>query len=234
MPVFQDGENVIPVLHTLAETISRPFEIIAVYDREDDPTVSVLERLQERIPQLRVLKSKADRGCLPALLTGFSAARNEYVGIWVSYHIDPYGRINEMLKLMDEGCDLVSANRLAGRYKRPGGGMLKNVLSWFGNYLVKHLLGSPISDLSTSVKIFRKSQWSKLTTETAHPNGWVVIVEWVVKLLGRGAVMKEVEFGPSNLVLMHRESNFRLGSQFWDYLHWIWYGLQCRVSRREL
>jgi hypothetical protein len=230
LPVYNDGPRVIPVISTLFETVERSLKIIAIYDQESDPTKPVLDRLRQRHENLHVVKNDWERGGLNAIKTGLRHVKTEYVGIWVSYHIDPFGAINAMLEKMDAGCDLVSANRFSAKVKQGRGGWIKRGVSTMGNRCLKAMVQLPIHDVSTSVKIFRKQKLDGIKIETSGVFGWAVLVEWTVKMACNGCRMAEVPFSPENLNMLYSNSNFNLIAQLRSYWRWLVYAWRNRAE----
>jgi len=233
IPVFNDGDRVIPVITTLFHTVNHELIIIAIYDSEDDPTYSTLLRLAKIYPNLRVVKNHWKNGGLNAIKTGLEETQSEYVGIWVSYHIDPMGKINDMLELMDQGYDMVSADRFDANAPHSRGGVIKKLVSRIGNSVVSNMLSIPVNDLSTSIKIFRKSCLEKIETETTAGFGWSVIVEWTIKMALQGNKIGQVAFGQENLNFLHSDSNFKLTKQVTAYFKWLQFGFKNRKIIRS-
>ena len=50
MPVWNEGERVVPTIRAFAAAVHTPFELLVVYDMPDDTTVPVVERLSAEIP----------------------------------------------------------------------------------------------------------------------------------------------------------------------------------------
>lgn len=228
LPVYNDGPRVIPVINTLFQTVERPLKIIAIYDQPSDPTKPVLERLQQRYENLKIVKNDWERGGLNAIKTGLRYVETDYVGLWMSYHVDPFGALNAMLAELDKGADLVSANRFAAKVQQGRGGLVKRMISLFGNRFLKTMVQMPICDISTAVKLFRKSALDEIEIETSGVFGWAVLVEWSVKLACRGCPMAEVPFGPENLSMLYSNSNFNLTAQLKSYWRWLLYAFKNR------
>src|SRR5947209_18686336 len=96
IPVYNEGENVVPTLRGVVEqTQTRPLEVLGVHDFDEDTTVPVVKRLQAELPQLRLHKNTLGRGVLNALKSGLRAARAPYVllpmgdGAAAPPHTDP-------------------------------------------------------------------------------------------------------------------------------------------------
>ena len=53
MPVFKEGDAVEPVLRALTAAVTKPHEILVVYDFDEDPTRPVIERLAAELPAVR-------------------------------------------------------------------------------------------------------------------------------------------------------------------------------------
>jgi poly-beta-1,6-N-acetyl-D-glucosamine synthase len=77
VPCYNEGENVVETLTTAAAVTYPEFEIIAINDGSRDNTAEVLDRLVERIPNLRVVHLAANQGKATALNTGALLAKHE-------------------------------------------------------------------------------------------------------------------------------------------------------------
>jgi biofilm PGA synthesis N-glycosyltransferase PgaC len=77
VPCYNEGENVVETLTTAAAVDYPEFEIIAINDGSRDNTGEVLDRLVERIPNLRVVHLAANQGKATALNTGALLAKHE-------------------------------------------------------------------------------------------------------------------------------------------------------------
>ena len=129
--------------------------------------------------------------------------------IWMSYHIDPYGKINDMLAMMDSGADLVSANRFITSLSHGRGNRLKNIISRYGNSIFNILTDGILCDITTSIKIFRTKKLKSIIGELSSDQGWSILVEWTFKFIINGYVVNQINFKENNLQFMYRKSNFK-------------------------
>src|SRR5512140_482227 len=79
MPVWNEGERVVPTIRALAAAVRTPFELLVVHDMPDDTTVPVVERLSAEVPGLRAHRNELGRGVLNAMKAGMAVARAPYV-----------------------------------------------------------------------------------------------------------------------------------------------------------
>src|SRR5574337_47591 len=92
VPVYNEGENVVPTLRGVVEkTHVRPLEVLVVHDFDEDTTVPVVQRLQSELPELRLHKNTLGRGVLNAMKSGLRAARAPYVVITMGDGSDEAG-----------------------------------------------------------------------------------------------------------------------------------------------
>lgn len=228
MPVFNEGDAVIPVIATLFLTVHYPFKLIIVYDLPDDVTIKTVEKLQQYFPDLYLVQNKWGRGVLNAIKTGFIYADTPYVGIWVSYHLDPFGILNDMVEKMENGCDLVSANRFTADKTRARGNTIKKLLSQGGNIVLNKIIGMPITDVTTSIKVYRKSLLDSLEIETVVNGGWAVSSELAIKAAIKGYKLAEIPLEAKNINLIHGLTKFRVLRQLPEYFRWLFIGWKNR------
>src|SRR5205823_1569135 len=112
IPVYNEGENVVPTLQgVVGRTHARPLEVLVVHDFDEDTTVPVVKRLQAELPELRLHRNTLGRGALNAMKSGLRAARAPYVLITMGDGSDDPADIDPMYALAREGADVVAGSR---------------------------------------------------------------------------------------------------------------------------
>ena len=181
LPVFNEGINLKIMLKILKATIEVPHEIIVVYDIESDDSIPVVKDVQKNYPNLKLVHNKIGRGVVNAIKSGVNAAYGDYILILVADDVGPVLAVEDMLYLMDKGCDFVSTTRYAYGGRRYGGSLISRVLSKIANKLFIYLAGSSITDCTCGIKIFRKEVFNKINFE-CKPIGWAVALEFSIKV----------------------------------------------------
>ncbi len=97
IPVYNEGENVVPTLRGVVQrTHTRPLEVLVVHDFDEDTTVPVVKRLQDELPEVRLHRNTLGRGALNAMKSGLRAARAPYVLITMGDGSDDPADIDPM------------------------------------------------------------------------------------------------------------------------------------------
>lgn len=227
MPVLNEGVRVIPTISTLAFTVKVPLNLIIVYDNPDDNTIPVLRDLLEIFPNISLIRNRG-KGVIGAISTGFEFSETEIIGVWIPYHVDPYGLINKMYDLANNGCSLVSGNRFNKVKRITRGSMVKKLLSRGGNYVLNRIIGVPFGDVTTSIKLYNKKFLDKTPIETKLSGGWALSTELAIKASVGGYKLGEVEFMPENTNIIRGVSNFKVFKQLDQYIKWLFYGFKNR------
>jgi dolichol-phosphate mannosyltransferase len=141
---------------------------------------------------LRGVHNDVERGLLPALQAGIASARGRYILIYASDEIGPVLAIGQMLKLMNAGCDFVSATRYAGGGRRYGGSRLGHVLSVTANNLFRLCSGTALSDCTTGIKMFRRDVFERLNLTGVGGGGWSCAFEMAIRAQLLGLKIGEV------------------------------------------
>jgi len=228
IPVYNDAALVLPTIATLAFTIQYPTDLIIVYDSEDDPTIPIVKKMQELFPSIRLIQNEQRKGVLNAIKTGFKNAQAPYVGIWICYQVDPFGVINRMVEKMSEGYDFVSASRFVykGRFSR--GSVIKRNLSKLANKLLCVFMGIPLTDATSSIKIYKKEFLDATPVTTKTAGGWALSLELSLKALMKGLSFYEIPLEEKNMNLLHGISHFSVKTQLPEYIRWFIYGFRNR------
>ena len=236
MPVYYEGPRVIPVIMTLIYTIKYPFELIVVYDKEDDPTIETINQISQKYANIQLVYNKNAPGIINAIKMGIERSMSDNIAIWCAYHVDPYGILNQMYELILAGCDVVSANRFAKVKRFNRGGLMKKFLSRGGNFILWELVGSQFGDTTTSIKMYRKSFLEENPITTDKAGGWALNTELAIKASMNGYKLGEIILTPYNINLIQGLSNFNVFRFLPHYIKWVFYGIRNRrkISHNKL
>ena len=159
LPVRNEGVNLRIMLKMLKALVEVPHEVLVVYDDPDDDSVGVIAAMQGDYSIVRPIHNIQGRGVVNAIRAGVNAAAGDYVLIFAADEVGPVLAIEDMLALMDRGCEFVSCTRYAYGGRRLGGSFIGGVLSRLANRLFRRLSGSPLTDATTGLKMFRRSMF---------------------------------------------------------------------------
>lgn len=223
MPVRNEGVNAEMMLRVLTAVIDVPHEILVIYDFPEDDTVPVVKKMQPKFKNIKLVRNSLGRGVPNAIKVGLDHAGGKYILIFAVDDAGPALAINDMIKLLDQGCDLVSCTRYAHGGRRLGGSFVEGILSRLANNVFGFLSGSSLTDSTTGFKAFKKSILNKIILES-KPSGWAVLFE-----LGVKAEALRMKIGEVPIISIDRlyggKSTFSLGLWFKEYLRWFFWGI---------
>jgi len=224
MPVRNEGLNLRIMLKILSAVVDVPHEVLVVVDQRDDVSVPVVESISPQYARLALVHNTHGVGILNALRAGVAAAQGKYVLIFAADEVGPVLAIDDMIALMNEGCDFVSCTRYAHGGRRLGGSFIGGVLSRLANRLFSRLSGSQLTDATTGIKMFTKEVFNRLALE-ARPVGWAVAFEMAIKAQVAGLRLGEVPIVSIDR-LYGGKSTFRLGPWTVEYFRWFMWGVK--------
>jgi glycosyltransferase involved in cell wall biosynthesis len=229
IPVRNEGVNLRIMIRILGAAIEVPYEVLVVHDDEKDDSIPVVEAMANQHAHL--VHNRLGRGVANAIRAGVNQARGQYILIFAADEVGPVLAIEDMLRLMDQGCDLVSCTRYARGGRRLGGSRVGGVLSRAANAMFHALTGSVLTDSTTGIKMVRRTIFDRLDLRAA-PVGWAVAFEMAIK-----AQLAGLQLGEVPIVSIDRlyggESTFRLGPWVLEYLKWFWFGVRNAGDMRK-
>lgn len=224
LPVRNDGVNICIMLKMLKAVVEVPFEVLVIHDQSDDDSVEIVDGLGESYPGLRRIHNKQGVGVIYALKAGMAAARGELVLVFAADEVGPVLAIEEMLGLMEQGCDFVSCTRYAYGGRRLGGSLIGGILSRIANRMFRLLSGTRFTDCTTGIKMFRRDVFERLNLE-ARPVGWAVAFEMAMKAQSIGLKLGEVPIISIDR-LYGGQSTFKLRPWCMEYSRWFFWGIR--------
>ena len=229
IPVYNEGENVVPTLRGVVEhTKTRPLEVLVVHDFDEDTTVPVVRRLQAELPQLRLHKNTLGRGVLNAMKSGLRAARGPFVLITMGDGSDDPSDIDPMYALARGGADVVAGSRYMRGGHQVGGPLLKRTMSRGAGLSLHWLGGLPIHDATRNFRLYSKRLLNQVNIESR--GGFELGLELTVKAYRLG--MRVAEVPTTWRDRTSGQSRFRLWQWLPRYLHWYWRGIGGRFRSR--
>jgi glycosyltransferase involved in cell wall biosynthesis len=226
-PVYNEAENIGPLLDALSAHIRVPAELVVVYDFEEDTTLPVIrERLASFEMPIRLLRNNQGRGALGAVKTGLHACTKSTAIVVIMADLsDDLPGINTMYSLIDQGeYDLVCGSRYMPGGQQIGGPPLKGFLSRLAGLSLHFLAGIPTHDATNNFKAYRGAYIEAVNIESVA--GFEIGLELVVKAHAGGYRIGEIP-----TVWRDRAagtSRFDLLRWLPHYLRWYWYALRNR------
>src|SRR5436853_5892103 len=139
VPVYNDLEalpSLFSAIRGVMTSTHHNYEIIVIDDGSVDGTSDALKQTAESDPYVKVLFFSRNFGHQAAITAGLDFASGEAVAVMDADLQDPPELLPEMLSLMDEGYDVVSAQRVT----RSGEGMLKLLTAKIFYWLMRKMV----------------------------------------------------------------------------------------------
>jgi glycosyltransferase involved in cell wall biosynthesis len=155
IPVKEESENLPELFKEIVaamEPTGFTYEVIVVDDGSRDNTWEVVENLSKEYPFIRGFRFQFNCGKAAALALGFSEAKGDYVATMDGDLQDDPLEIPKMIKILEEGYDLVSGWKV--RRLDP---WHKTLPSKLFNLTVSAVCGKRLHDFNCGIKAYRKS-----------------------------------------------------------------------------
>jgi dolichol-phosphate mannosyltransferase len=190
IPTYNESGN-LPALAAELWALDIPdLRILVVDDNSPDGTGQIADELAERQPgRLAVIHRRGKQGLGSAYIAGFKAALqggSEAIG---QMDADFSHRPSYLPAFMQglEQCEAVFGSRYipGGRLdERWGAGRV--LLSWFGNFYARTILGLEVHDATGGFRVWRREAMAAMPLERVRASGYVFQVEmaYVAQRLG--------------------------------------------------
>lgn len=227
IPVYNEGEAVAPVFDSLKQYVRTPFRVLICYDRDDDATLPVVARYAAAgFPVTPVKNTGA--GVFGAIVTGFNASTAPAVLMMPADDDHNAPRIDDMVRRMKAGADLVCPSRFMRGGNMVGCPWLKAALVRSSAFVLHHVARLPTHDPSNGFRMFSRRVLREIPLEATR--GFTYSIEYLVKCDRLGWRIEEV---PAEWYERKSgKSRFKVLTWLPDYLTWFLYPFGTRVLRR--
>ena len=158
VPVRNEQDNILPLLAEIHAALEgrADFEVIYVDDGSSDATPARLADAMRQHPRLRVLAHRESCGQSTALMTGFRAARGEWIATLDGDGQNDPADIPKLVAARD-GAQGASLQLVAGYRRKRQDNWLKRISSRVANGVRSRLLGDATPDTGCGLKLIRRS-----------------------------------------------------------------------------
>lgn len=227
IPVFNEPDSIGRTLHSLRQHVSTPFDVLVVYDFDEDTTIPVVRELQADMPEAHLLRNGIGRGVLNAMTVGIEAADSPFVIISMADGSDDYRDVDAMIALARDGADVVAASRYMKGGAQVGGPRFKGILSRGAGLSLHYLGGVATHDATNNFKLYSRRFLDSVTIESE--GGFELALELTVKASLAGRSVAEVPTTWRDRAA--GTSNFKLRAWLPRYLRWYGVMLAGRLRR---
>jgi glycosyltransferase involved in cell wall biosynthesis len=185
-PVYKDERTVAVVAEkalALLGSLGGEHEVIIVDDASPDRSGEIADRLAAEHPAVRVIHHATNQGYGAAVRTGLAACRFEYICMTDGddeYDVEDFRRL---LKLRNR-YDLIITFRYKKIYSNT-----RIFISWIYNHLLRFMFRAPFRDVSTGLRLIRKSVRDDLALDSTSP---FIGAEIAIKAMLKGYRVGEV------------------------------------------
>lgn len=136
IPVYQEGDAIVPCLRRIRREVTLPCEILVVHDIPDDSTVPFVEAIAVEDPRVRAVLNTYGRGPANAIRFGVDVAVAPVAVVTMADGSDDPRQIDELARLVDRGVVVAAASRYMPGGQQVGGPRVKRMMSrWAGRSL---------------------------------------------------------------------------------------------------
>ncbi len=229
IPVYNEGENLIPCLDRIFAGVSLPCEILVVFDDPSDTTVPYVQKYAAH--EARVIPTLNTDGPGPAraIRFGIDRANAPVAVVTMADGSDDAEQIDRLCKLVERGVVVAAASRYSSGGQQIGGPALKSMMSRIAGLSLYWLAGVGTRDATNSFKAYATGFVREVGIQS--DTGFEIGIELIAK--ARRLRRPVAELPTIWLERAHGASNFQVVRWIPRYLNWyrLAFGPQLTVQQ---
>jgi len=194
VPTYNERENIAEVARRLFEAAGARVALLVVDDGSPDGTAEIVKQIAAGTDEIHLLERAGKQGLGSAYRTGFAWALDHGYEAVVEMDADLSHDPADVGRLLDalEDADLAIGSRYV-----PGGGtrnwgLLRRLLSRFGNLYARAWLGFKVQDSTAGFRAYRTAWLREIDLSTAASEGYAFQVEMTFRTYRAGKRIVEV------------------------------------------
>ncbi len=196
LPTYNEAENVGPMVEALLGLGVPDLGVLVVDDASPDGTGEIADHLAAEYPgRVAVLHRTGPRGLGRAYIAGFRQALADGADVIVQMDCDFSHNPADVPRLL---AHIPESDLVIGSRYIPGGGVAEDwgwdrrLLSWWGNFYARAILGSHIHDITGGFRAWRRETLEGMGLERIRSQGYVFQVEMAYLCERLGYRIREV------------------------------------------
>lgn len=230
IPAHDEGDQIVPVLDRLFESVTLRCEVLVVCDRPDDATVPVVEAYADKEPRVVPTLNTFGQGPANAIRFGIARASADVVVVTMADGSDDPRQIDDLTRLVERGVVVAAASRYMPGGQQVGGAWLKQFLSRLAGLTLAWLARVGTRDATNSFKAYSRSFVHEVGIHSRA--GFEIGLELVAK--ARRLRRPVAEIPTIWLERDHGFSSFKLAAWIPHYLRWYRFAFGPRLTVEEL
>ena len=230
VPVFNEKDVIAHYCQEALKMLPPGYELLICYDFDGDNTLPALEAIPpgQKPENIRLVLNTLGRGVRYAIEAGLRSATAPVVIVSMVDLSDDYRCVEEMVRRIESGADVVCASRYMKGGEQIGGPWFKGMLSWLAGVSLYHLARLPTHDPTNSFKAYSRQFLERTTIESKA--GFSLGLELTVKAHKTGGRVEEVPATWRDRTA--GKSNFKLWKWIPQYLKWYFYAFFKKRSQK--
>ena len=223
VPVYNEADNIIPLLEALKDEIGQSHETLIVYDFPEDTTIPPARSFAAEYPELRLVRNQIGPGVLNAIRSGMQRSRGDVVVVTMADLSDDPAQIGELADLVRHGAGVAVGSRYMRGGQQLGGPPIKSFLSRAAGLSLYWLTGIETHDATNNFKAYSRGLLD--TVEIESSSGFELGLELTTKAHLLGFDIAEIPTTWRDRTA--GESRFQVMKWMPSYLNWY---LRCLLG----
>jgi glycosyltransferase involved in cell wall biosynthesis len=230
IPAYNEGDDIVPVLDRMLESITLSSELLVVVDTTDDTTVPVVTAYGENHPDVRIVVNDYGRGPAHAIRYGIHQAKAAVVVVTMADGCDDPRQIDELTRLVERGVVVAAASRYMPGGQQVGGPGLKGMMSRTAGRTLYWFARVGTRDATNSFKAYSRAFVEQVGIDSR--DGFEIGLELTAK--ARRLRLPVAEIPTIWLDRPAGVSNFKVARWLPKYLRWYRFAYGPRLDLQRL
>jgi glycosyltransferase involved in cell wall biosynthesis len=178
-------DSAVAEVHEALSDLGRPFEILVIDDGSTDRTADIGRELEERWPEVRLIRHGRNLGSGSAILTGIRNSKHDVICFHPADGQVDFREVASYIPLLDQEADLL----IGSRSGRPGYSPLRNIASQTYIKLAHVLFDLRDYQDFNFIYLYRREIFDGMSIDS---NGIFMCTEILVRALDRGFRVREI------------------------------------------
>src|SRR5271163_1803889 len=230
VPAYQEGDQIVPVLDRLFESVHLQCEVLVVVDDEADITIPVVAEYSRKEPRIRCLVNTYGRGPANAIRFGIDAASAPVTVVTMADGCDDPRQIDDLARLVDRGVAVAAASRYMPGGQQVGGPVIKGLMSKGAGRSLRLLAHIGTRDATNSFKAYSTEFVRSVGIDSR--DGFELGIELTAKARRMRLPVAEIP-----TIWLDRQagvSNFRVAKWIPGYLRWYRFAFGPRLTAAQI